>query len=163
MDIRTQKNRYVSSDEWYTPKWLIDALGPFDLDPCSPAVRPFETATRYFTKDDDGLKQDWGRAFVWLNPPYNRCLLRAFVEKLAGHGNGIALLINRQDNLLFQEVIFPKAASMIFLRRRIKFIDPEGKTGNPPTGHCLVAFGDEADRRLRKCHIEGKYVVLNTF
>lgn len=163
MDNRAQKNRYVSSDEWYTPKWLIDALGPFDLDPCSPAVRPFETAARYFTKDDDGLKHDWGRSLVWLNPPYSRDLLNAFVKKLAEHNNGIALLINRQDNLLFQNVIFPRAASMIFLRHRIHFTDVNGRAGNPPTGHCLVAFGDEADRRLRKCHIEGKYVVLNTF
>ena len=50
---------------------------------------------------------------------------------------------------------------MIFLRHRIKFINPDGRTINPPTGHCLVAFGELADRRLRNCQIEGKYVILN--
>jgi hypothetical protein len=25
----------MSTDNWNTPKWLADALGPFDLDPCS--------------------------------------------------------------------------------------------------------------------------------
>lgn len=25
-----------STDEWYTPKEIIDALGEFDLDPCAP-------------------------------------------------------------------------------------------------------------------------------
>lgn len=25
-----------SSDEWYTPKYIIDSLGDFDLDPCAP-------------------------------------------------------------------------------------------------------------------------------
>ena len=161
MDTRQQKNRYVSSDEWYTPQWMIEKLGPFELDPCSPAERPYDTALQHFTKADDGLSKDWGHAFVWLNPPYSRQLLKAFVEKLAAHNNGIALLINRQDNLLFQEVIFPKALSMIFLRHRIKFISPDCRTSNPPTGHCLVAFGELADQRLRDCRIEGKYVRLN--
>ena len=161
MDTRQQKNKTVSSDEWYTPKWMIDALGPFDLDPCSPKERPFDTATVHLTKEQDGLLMPWGKSFVWLNPPYSRQLLRQFVEKLADHGNGIALLINRQDNLLFQEVIFPKATSMLFLRHRVKFLHPDGRTSNPPTGHCLVAFGRLADQRLRSCHIEGKYVRLN--
>ena len=161
MDTRQQHNGVASSDEWYTPQWMIDELGPFDLDPCSPVHRPFDTATRHYTKDDDGLKQDWGQSLVWLNPPYSRVLLRQFIEKLAAHNNGLALLINRQDNLLFQEVIFPKAVSMLFMRHRIKFIHPDGRTSNPPTGHCLVAFGEVADERLRRCHIEGKYVRLN--
>lgn len=161
MDTRQQKNKTVSSDEWYTPKWMIDALGPFDLDPCSPKDRPFDTATVHWTKEQDGLLMPWGKSFVWLNPPYSRQLLRQFVEKLAQHNNGIALLINRQDNLLFQEVIFPKATSMLFMRHRVKFLHPDGRTSNPPTGHCLVAFGRLADQRLRDCRIEGKYVRLN--
>lgn len=28
-----------STDEWYTPKEIIDALGEFDLDPCAPMRR----------------------------------------------------------------------------------------------------------------------------
>lgn len=161
MDTRQQMNSTVSSDEWYTPKWMIDALGPFDLDPCSPKDRPFDTATVHWTKEQDGLFMPWDKSFVWLNPPYSRQLLRQFVEKLAQHNNGIALLINRQDNLLFQEVIFPKATSMLFLRHRVKFLHPDGRSSHPPTGHCLVAFGEKANQRLRDCRIEGKYVRLN--
>jgi len=33
MDTRQQHNKAVSTDEWYTPRWIIDELGPFDLDP----------------------------------------------------------------------------------------------------------------------------------
>ena len=29
-----------STDEWYTPKEIIDALGEFDLDPCAPVSPP---------------------------------------------------------------------------------------------------------------------------
>lgn len=158
---RTQQNTVVSSDEWYTPRWVIDELGPFEIDPCSPAERPFDTAVRHITKEDDGLKQEWGTGHVWLNPPYSRPLLRPFVEKMAEHNDGIALLKNQVDNLLFQEVIFSRAASLLFMRHRIKFIQPSGATGSPFFGSVLVAFGRECDRRLRQCNIPGKYVVLN--
>lgn len=164
MDSRTQKNKTVSSDEWYTPKWIIDALGPFDLDPCSPAVRPFDTATVHWTKEQDGLMMPWGKkedVRVWLNPPYSRPLIGLFVEKMAVHDNGIALLVNRQDNVMWQEVIFPTAVSMIFMRHRVKFLTPDGKASSPFFGSCLVAWGKHNDDVLRHCGIEGKYVVLN--
>lgn len=34
-----------SSDEWYTPKEILDALGKFDLDPCAP-IRPLWPTAR---------------------------------------------------------------------------------------------------------------------
>lgn len=162
MDTRQQKNPQVSSDEWYTPPWIIDRLGPFDCDPCAPPqeARPFDIAPLCYTKEDNGLAHDW-HGTVWMNPPYSREPLRRFCEKMAAHGNGIALLVNRQDNLLWQEVIFPTAASMIFMRHRVKFIHPEGRKSSPFTGSCLVAWGADCDRRLRQSNIEGKYVVLN--
>lgn len=162
MDTRQQHNPNVSPDEWYTPRWIIEELGPFDLDPCSPAVKPYEIAPVSYTKEDDGLAQEWpDGAVVWMNPPYSRALLRAFCEKMARHGDGIALLKNQQDNLLWQEVIFPSARSMIFMRHRVRFFRPDGTTGSPFFGSCLVAWGDECDRRLRQSNIEGKYVILN--
>ena len=162
MDTRQQKKPTVSSDEWYTPKWIIDELGPFDLDPCAPMEPPYPIAPLSYNKEEDGLAHEWpSTAVVWMNPPYSKELLRAFTEKLAKHGNGMALLVNRQDNLLFQDVIFPAAASMLFMRHRIKFLRPDGKEGHPFFGSCIVAFGQECDYRLRKSTIEGKYVVLN--
>ena len=163
MDTRTQNNGKPSPDEWYTPQWIIDTLGPFDCDPCAAplSVRPFNIAPLCWTKEEDGLQKDW-QGVVWMNPPYSMPLLRQFCEKMAAHHNGIALLVNRQDNILWQEIIFPSASSMIFMRHRIKFINPDRESSNPFTGSCLVAWGAESDRRLRQCGIEGKYVVLNT-
>lgn len=51
------------SDEWYTPKYIIDSLGRFDLDPCAPVNPLWETADVMFNKTDDGLKQNWGGEF----------------------------------------------------------------------------------------------------
>lgn len=36
-----------STDEWYTPKEIIDALGEFDLDPCAPMHPLWPTAYGY--------------------------------------------------------------------------------------------------------------------
>lgn len=160
MDTRQQKNPDASTDEWYTPRWIIDLLGPFDTDPCSPVVPPYEIAPISYNEEQNGLTHDW-QGVVWMNPPYSRKPLRQFCEKMARHGNGLALLMNRQDNLLWQEVIFPSARSMLFMRHRVKFLRPDGTTGSPFYGSCLVAWGDECDRRLRQSGIEGKYVVLN--
>lgn len=36
---------------WLTPKWIIDVLGAFDLDPCCPdGEMPWRTADRMVTK-----------------------------------------------------------------------------------------------------------------
>lgn len=42
-----------TTDEWYTPKEIVDALGKFELDPCSPARRLWDTATRHITPEED--------------------------------------------------------------------------------------------------------------
>lgn len=49
-----------TTDEWYTPKWIVDALGSFDLDPCAPENRLWNTAKRHITPSEDGLKTEWG-------------------------------------------------------------------------------------------------------
>lgn len=36
-------------DEWLTPPEILRALGAFDLDPCAPVVRPWETAAKHYT------------------------------------------------------------------------------------------------------------------
>lgn len=97
------------TDEWYTPKWIIDALGGFDLDPCAPSER-FYTAERCYTKSINGLSQNWeGR--VWLNPPYKNPLIGKFMKRLAEHGNGIALVFNRMDTALWARCYISKCYS----------------------------------------------------
>lgn len=61
-------------NEWYTPFKYIEAarevLGTIDLDPAS-CAQANETvqAKRYFTIEDDGLKQQWGGK-IYMNPPF---------------------------------------------------------------------------------------------
>ena len=84
----------TGKDEWLTPPEIIHALGCFDLDPCAPVVRPWPTATRHYTIEDNGLVQPWdGR--IWCNPPYGTETGR-WLARMAEHGNGIALIFARQ-------------------------------------------------------------------
>lgn len=150
-----------STDEWYTPKEIIDALGEFDLDPCAPMHPLWPTAKIMYNKQDNGLIQNWGGR-IWLNPPYSKPLMWQFVEKLAEHGNGISLLFNRCDSNKFQDIIFKKATGMMFLRNRIKFFRPDGTRGDSPgCGSILIAFGENNAEILRNCDIAGKYVRIN--
>jgi hypothetical protein len=34
--------------EWLTPPEIITSLGMFDLDPCTPSVRPWDTAKKHY-------------------------------------------------------------------------------------------------------------------
>lgn len=144
-----------------TPKEIIDALGKFDLDPCAPVHPLWKTADVMYNKGNDGLCQEWfGRG--WLNPPYSKPLMWQFVERLSEHGNGIALLFNRCDSKMFQDIIFERATAMKFLRNRIKFFRPDGTRGDSPgCGSILIAFGEENAEVLRTCDIAGKYVRIN--
>lgn len=61
MNMNTSFERCANTtDEWYTPKWIIDSLGEFDPDPCSPENRLWDTAKRHITPQEDGLKTSWG-------------------------------------------------------------------------------------------------------
>ena len=111
-----------------------------------------------YNKNDDGLKQEW-KGRVWLNPPYSRPLIECFVKRMAEHGNGIALLFNRCDSTMFQDIIFKKATAMKFLRNRIR---QDGTRGDSPgCGSILIAFGENNAEILKNCDIAGKYVRIN--
>lgn len=156
MDVSFQRS--VASDEWYTPPYIIEALGEFDLDPC--AAHGWITAKKHLYKEDDGLANEWyGR--VWLNPPYSRKLVCAFIEKMARHGNGIALIFNRMDIAMWHDIIFPTADSMLILRGRLKFYRPDGSQGDSAgCGSVLLAWGENNSRILQSCGLPGVFVKL---
>jgi hypothetical protein len=140
----------LTTDSWITPKWIIDRFGPFDLDPCACDPQPWPTATLMLTERDDGMLLPWG-GMVWLNPPYGQALA-TWLNRLALHGNGIALVFARTDTMAFHHAVWPFASRLLFLRGRLTFHYPDGSL--PKLGHnsggpsVLIAYGDEAARRL---------------
>lgn len=61
------------TEEWATPQDLFNKLNDefnFTLDPC--ASEQNYKCDKYYTIQDDGLKQDWSSEIVFMNPPYGR-------------------------------------------------------------------------------------------
>ena len=158
-----------ATDVWLTPPSLLAKLGHFDLDPCSPLNRPWDTATTHYTIEDDGLTQPWHapawRIRVWMNPPYGRGMDQ-WMKKLknhaaGGHGTGIALIFARTETKTFFEHVWDDADAILFIKGRIRFCTPDGTpAGTAGSPSVLIAYGKEEIETLRNCGIEGKLVIL---
>ena len=150
--------RTEQKDEWLTPPEIFKPLQPFDLDVCQPLNPLWLIAPEGFTKLDDGLKQDW-YGFVWCNPPYGGQTHR-WLYRMGKHRNGIALIFARTDTETFQDFVF-SADAILFIKGRLSFYTIEGtRTNNAGAPSCLVAYGQEAIKRLEESGIKGKLVKL---
>ena len=67
MSLSGHQSARMQNDEWLTPPEIVRACGQFDLDPCAPIVRPWDTAARHFTVEDDGLAQSWDGRVICAN------------------------------------------------------------------------------------------------
>lgn len=141
-------------DSWSTPDEHIEAaievMGRIDLDPATnPTAQARIQALRFYTKADDGLTKPWsGR--VWLNPPYSRGLVTAFVEKLlrsyeSGDVSQAILLVNNcTDTLWCQDLLarFPAC----FTLGRVAFLYEDEPRVNTRQGQVLFYLGAHRDR-----------------
>jgi len=157
-----EKNK-ISSDEWYTPKSIFDALGmKFDLDPCYPApmvCRPLCHVPCYstYTKQDDGLSHEW-LGCVFMNPPFGgRNSHVPWLKRFIEHGNGIAIVRAYTSAKWFHDWAI-KADGMLFPKGKTKFVRPDGTIGNQP-GHGIVilAMGTYSCTALRDSKL-GYYI-----
>jgi hypothetical protein len=158
--IGSHQSAKSQKDEWLTPPRIISDLGPFDLDPCSPIDRPWPTAEKHLTVNDNGLLQPWS-GFVWCNPPYGLEAVR-WLERMAMHNNGIALIFARTETDMFFRYVWEKATSVLFLKGRIHFHHVTGERAKANSGapSVLIAYGRRADLRIHTCNINGQYVKL---
>lgn len=152
----------TNAEEWLTPPEIIRALGTFDLDPCAPSPRPWDTARMHYTKTQDGLSQPWaGR--VWCNPPYGRETFR-WLAKLADHGRGIALIFARTETRGFDETVWQRAHAVFFFRGRLRFFRQDGSKGGPANApSCLVSYCDADTESIAASGLAGKLVRLGAF
>ena len=134
--------------DWGTPdrfmEWISDVFGlEFDLD--AAASDHNHKAPCYFTREQDGLKQDWfGR--VWLNPPFGRELpmwLEKCVEEIErDEVHSITVLIPaRTDTRWFHELVVPYAYEILLIKGRFNFrFDRAIEGANAPFPSMLVSF-----------------------
>lgn len=160
-DARSEKNK----EEWLTPPKMVQALGAFDLDPCSASNMPWVLARDAYTKEQDGLLHNW-RGRVWLNPPYGNKTDR-WLKRMAQHGNGIALIFARTETRMFFDYVWNIAYGLYFIKGRISFYNEDGTRGDYSGGapSVLIAYSLEdaawlASNALYVAGWEGKYIRL---
>ena len=154
-----KSRRVAGTHVWLTPPEILAALGPFDLDPCAaPSPRPWPTAARHIELPECGLAAEWsGR--VWLNPPFADEKW-PWMEHMAQHGNGIALLLACTETIGFHRWVWPVADALMFLKARPHFHHTDGRRaiGNSGGPICLIAYGDQNAEALRTSGLPGAFV-----
>jgi len=139
-DNRVLSVKSTSSDEWETPEDLFKKLNEqykFTLDLC--ATSENHKCDKYFTKEIDGLKQEWP-GVCWCNPPYSN--ISKWVEKAyneAQKGSIIVMLIPaRTDTRWFHNWIYMMyGVEVEFIKGRLKF---SGSKWNAPFPSMIVTF-----------------------
>lgn len=148
----------TGDDVWLTPKSVLDALGPFDLDPCAaPIESNWPTARTHYRLPDDGLSLSWsGR--VWCNPPYSNAW--RWLSRLADHDHGTALIFARTETEGFQSVVWGRATAVLFLAGRLTFHHRSGARAKANSGapSCLVAYGSADASALATSGLPGALV-----
>ena len=148
-----QINKEKTTDIWLTPE--------FDLDPCCPNNLAWKTANKFYSLENgqNGLELSWeGRVF--LNPPYSNWV--PFLSKLKEHNDGIALIFARTETKGFFDHVWNDAHSILFIKRRVKFIKADQTTtGSSTAPSVLIAYGEYNTEKIRQSDIEGKLILLN--
>jgi phage N-6-adenine-methyltransferase len=150
------------SDIWLTPPNIIKSLGQFDLDPCSPVNRPWDTAQEHYTIIDNGLNKDWENKRTWLNPPYSA--IEIWMRKMSIHMNGISLVFARTETAWFQKFVFPFADSIFFFKNRIKFFSDQGIEALSGAGapSVLISYGEQNVQAIEDSGLKGHHLFVNS-
>lgn len=115
------------TDSLTTPDWLFNRLNAefnFTLDTAASADNA--KLPRYFTVDDNGLRQPWHNETVWCNPPYSGRHLSHWTRKAwreyHHHGATVVMLVPVSVSSIWWRKYAVKA-EVFFFHRRIKFGD----------------------------------------
>lgn len=143
-----------ASDEWYTPKYIFDAMGvEFDQDVAAP-VSMYRTYVPAESRINRGsLATEW-TGFVWMNPPFGgRNGLVPWLDKFFAHGNGVALTPDRTSAPWWQAAAH-RADAILFIAGKVRFIRPDGTEGKSPgDGTTLFAIGERGVEALENAAI----------
>lgn len=116
----------IDRDTWCTPRWCTEAIGQFDLDPCSNERSTVNaTTTMDLERGVDGLahaedvEPEWR---VFLNPPYSDVppWIAAY-----GHTRFCFLLKLDTSTRWFAE-LFARTQLILIPRKRVQFEPPPG-------------------------------------
>lgn len=123
-----------NTDLWSTPQAFFDKYNEqyhFTLDVC--ATDENAKCKQYYTKEIDGLKQEWF-GVCWMNPPYGRdikhWIRKAYESSIKNNTIVVCLLPARTDTAWWHDYCM-KAKSVEFIRGRLKFGDSKNSAPFP--------------------------------
>ena len=149
------------TNEWYTPKTIIEAaievMGGIDLDPASNDIaQEWIRALRYYTFYDDAFYKNWeGR--IWLNPPYGQ---RNFEEGIYGASAWLnkcfynykygdiseAIILARGDSEGVRNLV--REAPVFIECDRIAFLKPDMTPGEHPVPGSKIFYLGQKPRKF---------------
>lgn len=152
----------TGEQEWYTPSHFVEAarktMAVIDLDPAScEAANEVVKATRYYTKEQDGLSLPWaGR--VWMNPPYDSKSVSAFIAKLVdcyqeGSVEEACVLVNNATETKWGQSLAEASSACCFPLGRIMFWHPTRDLetgGRPLQGQVIFYLGAHPARFIEQ-------------
>jgi len=118
-------------DEWETPLYLFNLLNNYMIDHGydtftldAAASHENHLCEKYYTKEIDGLKQDWKGETVFVNPPYSN--INEWVKKCykegQKHNTFVALLIPSRTDTKYWHEYCMKAERILFCKGRVNFL-----------------------------------------
>lgn len=122
-------NKFESAkQDWNTPKTLFDKLNvEFNFECDLAASEENALCAKYYTKNDDGLKQVWS-GVCWLNPPYGDkssrmvdWIKKAYNDTLENENLTVVMLIPARTNTRWFHQYCMKSAELKFICGRPKF------------------------------------------
>ena len=126
------------TDSWVTPAAIAEALGVFDLDPCSNARSHIRAEVRCSLDEPDemfrdGLAFDWLSMAVFCNPPYSDVM--PWAVKLAAHDGPWCALLKLDPTTRWWAELMRATPTVAPFRRRLRFESGTGKdmTANFPS------------------------------
>ena len=130
MNTQLSIHRQINAlDTWGTPQNIFNFAekrwGSFQLDASANLFNA--KVTNFISENQNALATDWNAKNTWLNPPYGRqmplFIKRALNQVREGNTDRVVCLIaSRTDTKIFQDVIFPLASELYFVKGRIKFL-----------------------------------------
>lgn len=154
MDANTLKTMFSSDKNfWETPKKFYDKLNKiysFTLDPC--ASHNNHKCVKYFTEEENGLKQDWSGNVVFVNPPYdqNKLWIQKCYEEGKKPNTKVVLLIPSRTDTKYWHEYCMKAQQIFFIKGRLFFeidgkpiLDKKGRPMPAPFPSAVIEFNSE--------------------
>lgn len=140
--VRNDGRWHSRGSDWSTPQELFNELNAefhFTLDPCASSWNA--KCDNFFTEKEDGLKQDWVKNRVFMNPPYGKVLndwMKKAYESFLNGATVVCLVPSATDTAWWHE--YALKGEIRYLRGRPRFVTREGTWQQTFSPSVIVIF-----------------------